>query len=91
MEITKIEDKKNKLIFKIEGEGHTFCSILKDELNKVKGVVVASYNQDHPLIGLPKMIIETDGSISPKDALEQAIKATKKDSSDFKKLVEKEL
>lgn len=91
MKIEKIKDLKNKLIFNLEGQGHTFCNLLKDELNETKGVVSAGYNISHPLIGIPKMIIDTDDSITPKDALDKALKNLKKKSSEAQKLIDKEL
>lgn len=91
MKIEKIKDLKNKLIFNLEGQGHTFCNLLKDELNQTKGVVNAGYNINHPLIGIPKMIIDTDDSITPKDALDKALKNLKKKSSEAQKLIDKEL
>jgi len=91
MKITKMTEAKNKLMFKIEGENHTFCNLLKDELSTQKGVVAASYYVEHPLVGVPQMTIETDGSVTPKKALEDAVKRIKKGLSEAIKLIEKEL
>lgn len=88
MKINIIEESKNKLVFELEGETHTFCNILKSELNKVKGVEIAVYNIDHPLIGVPKFNIETKG-IDPKDALKEALAEIKKLAKEFKKEAEK--
>ena len=33
MEIEVLESTKNKLKFKIKGENHTFCNILREELD----------------------------------------------------------
>jgi len=71
MEIKIIEEKKNRLSFELKGEGNTFCNILKDELWNDKHVTVATYTIKHPLLGIPFMIVETDGK-SPKQALESA-------------------
>ena len=91
MKITKTSEGKNKLIFKLEGESHTFCNVLKDELSTAKGVVAASYYINHPLIGTPQMTVETDGSVTPKKALEDAVKRIKKEAADAIKVIEKEL
>ncbi len=72
MEINVIEEKKNRISFEIKGEGNTFCNLLKDELWDDKHVTVAAYDIKHPLIGIPFMIVETDGHKSPKKALESA-------------------
>ena len=71
MEINIIEEKENKISFEIKGEGNTFCNLLKDELWNDKNVTVAAYHIKHPLIGIPFMIVETEGK-SPKQALESA-------------------
>ena len=72
MEINIIDEKKDRISFEIKGEGNTFCNLLKDELWNDKHVTVAAYNIKHPLIGIPFMIVETDGKKSPKKALESA-------------------
>ena len=84
MKLKIIEDKKNKLIFELVGETHTFCNALKQELWNDKHIKVASYNIAHPLVGVPKFVIETDGSEKPKKALTEAAKRLKKVSDKFK-------
>ena len=91
MEIKILEESKNRLVIEIIGEGHGFCNIIKKALWSVKGVEISGYNIDHPLIGVPKLIIETDGTIEPKKALEKAIKNLKKDSEEFLKSFEKQV
>lgn len=83
MELKIIEEKKNKLIFELKGETHTFCNALKQELWNDKHVRAASYNIAHPLIGVPKFIVETDG-ISPKKALTEASKRLNNVADKFK-------
>lgn len=91
MEMTAIEETKKKLVFKIEGGGHTMCSIIKNELNKNNDVNVAAYRIDHPLIGEPQMIVETNGKVSPRAAIKKAVKAILKDADKLKKSAAKEL
>lgn len=91
MKISKISEDKNKLTIKVEGENHTFCNIIKDELSRHKGVIAASYYINHPLIGIPQITIETDGSITPKKVIEDAVKSLKKECTDAIKLIDKEL
>lgn len=85
MEIKVIENKKNRFVFELIGEGHSFCNALKKELWKDKHVKAAGYSIKHPLVGIPKVVVETDGKKSPKAALKDASKALKKKSEDFKK------
>jgi len=86
MEIKVLEEKKSKLIFEVEGMGHTFLNILKNELWNDNHVKVATFNIRHPIISKPKFILETDGG-SPKSALIGAVGRLKKYSDKFKKEV----
>ena len=74
MELKIIEEKKNKLVFELKGETHTFCAALKNELLEDKHIKVASYHIAHPLEGIPRFIVETDGNETPKKALADAAK-----------------
>ena len=84
MEFKVIEESKFKLVFELIGETHTFCNILKEELHKIKGVEVATYRIDHPLIGVPHFLIETKG-IEPRKAIKEALKSITKQAEEFQK------
>jgi len=88
MEINILEEKKNKMILEIKGEGHSFCNAVKSQLATDKRVNIAGYNIAHPLVGIPKLVIETD-SDDPKKVLLDAVKKVKKESDDFLKAFEK--
>ena len=85
MEIKALEDKKNRFVFEIDGIGHTYINILKNELWNDSHVKVATYNIKHPQVSKPKFILETDGDQSPKAALSSAVGRLKKLSEKFKK------
>ena len=91
MEIKVLEDTKNKLRFEFQDADHTFCNILEKELWNDSHIKAAGYFIEHPLIGKPKFIVETDGKEKPKKALQDAIKRLKKTNEDFKKAFEKEI
>ena len=91
MEINVLEESKNKLVVEIKGEGHALCNALKTELWKNKKVKVAGYNIAHPLIGIPKLIIETEPGGDPKKLLVEAIKNVKKDADAFLKSFSKKV
>ncbi|RJQ16971.1 DNA-directed RNA polymerase subunit L [Candidatus Woesearchaeota archaeon] len=74
MEIEVIEQSKKKLIFKLKGADHTFCNALKRELYSDESVKISSYTIEHPLINIPKFIVETDTSKTPEKALSAAVK-----------------
>lgn len=91
MELKIVESGKNKLIVELKGEDHAFCNALKKELWNDEHVKAAAYNIDHPLVGEPKIIVETDGKEEPKDALVAAAKRLKKEVDNFSKAAEKNL
>ncbi len=86
MELIILEENKNKLVFQPKGETHTFCNILKEELYPIKGVKIATYKIDHPLVGIPTFMIETEG-VEPRKAIKDALKNLRKKAEDFKKEV----
>lgn len=88
MELKVITDTKDRFVFQLPTETHTFCSLLKTELQKVKGVTIATYKIDHPLVGVPEFLVETKG-IEPRKAIKEALKALKKDAQDFEKAASK--
>jgi len=47
MEIINLEDKKSRYVFEIDGIGHTFINILKNELWNDSHVKIATYNTMH--------------------------------------------
>ncbi len=83
MEINIIEDKKNKMVFEIKGEDHTLPNALTKELWGINGVKVAAYGIDHPLMGSPKLVIETDSSVEPRKALKSAVSSLQKKNADL--------
>jgi DNA-directed RNA polymerase subunit L len=89
MEINVIEEEKKKLIFEIKGEGHTLSNLLEKELWKDEDVKAAGYNVAHPLIGIPRMIVETNGKKTAREAVEDAVKRVKKQNADFQKAFKK--
>jgi len=88
MEIKILEEKKNRLVFEIKGESHTLCKALQKELWNDSHVKVAGYNIDHPLVGVPKFILETDGA-DPKKTISSAIKRLQKQTEKFKDAAKK--
>ena len=89
MKLKILENKKNRMVLELIGETHTFCNALKKELWNDKHVKAAGYNISHPYVGVPKIIVETDGSESPKKALIEAAKRLEKTADKFKKVFAK--
>ena len=82
MEFNVIEESKTKLIFELKGESHSFCNVLKKELQETKGVELVTYKIDHPLVGIPKFQLETKG-VEPRKALKSALATLKKKVKEF--------
>ena len=82
MEVTILEDKKKRLVFEIKGEDHTLCNALREELWNDKSVTVAAYNISHPMIGVPKFIVEAE---DPKASVKDAISRLKKKNTEVLK------
>ena len=76
MKIKIIEEKKNSLVIEIDSN-HTVCNLIKEELYNDEDVKIASYSIDHPLVGKPRMLVETNGS-DAKSALISSAQRTKK-------------
>ena len=83
MELNILEEKKDKIVFELKGEGHTLSNALRKELWNDEHVKAAAYAIEHPLIDLPRIILETDGA-DPKKTLLAAAKRIQKDLEKLK-------
>ncbi|MCK5107982.1 MAG: DNA-directed RNA polymerase subunit L [Nanoarchaeota archaeon] len=83
MEIKIIEEKKHRLVIETKGVSHGFCNALVSEMWNDKDIKAAGYNINHPLVGIPTLIIESKAD--PRKALLDSIKRLKKKTADFNK------
>lgn len=88
MELKLVEKSKKKFVFDLIGTDHTFCSALKRELWNDKSVKVSAYNIEHPLIGIPRFIIEAEDK-EPEKILTDAVKRLQKKNEQFTELFKK--
>ena len=90
MEITVLEETPKRVAFEVKGSTHSLCNPLKVELWENKHVKVATYSMKHPLLPVPRMIVETDGEVKPRkvlaDAAAKLAEAAGKLKKDFKKV-----
>ena len=77
MEIHILEEKKNKLVFELEGEGHTLSNVIRKELWNDEHVKISTYAIEHPQVGKPIFTIETDGA-DPRKTIASAVKRLQK-------------
>tara|TARA_Y100000310_G_C20693001_1_gene823607 strand:- start:4528 stop:4806 length:279 start_codon:yes stop_codon:yes gene_type:complete len=89
MELNILLEKKNKLIVQVKGGDNTLCNALREELNNDTHVKNTGYTIRHPLVGIPRLIVETDTSSNPKKALLAAAQRIKKNNDSLKKAVMK--
>lgn len=85
-----LEEKKHRLVFEIDGDTHTLAAALTKELWNDEHTKVAGYNVDHPLLGKPKFVVETDGA-DPKKTVQAAAKRLSKQAEKFRDAAAKEL
>lgn len=90
MEINILEEKKDKIIFELKGANHTICNSLKNEMWNDSHVKVATYAVKHPLVNVPKMVVETDGA-NPRKVIADAAKRLKKSIEKFESEFSKEV
>jgi len=62
---------------------------LEKEIWKDEDVKAAGYNVSHPLIGVPTMVVETNGKKTAREAVDDAVKRMKKQNADFMKALKK--
>jgi len=81
MEISVLMEDKNKIEVEIEGEDHTLCNALRNELWN-HNVDVAAYNIEHPLVSNPTLMVQGTGDlrkkmVSASDSLRKLFKEIK--------------
>ena len=86
-----IDDKTLELTFEVEDESHGVFNALRHVLMQDPDVEYAVYNIDHPLTGKPQMTIKTKRGKRPRSALKKAAEELKKESSEFKQLIDEAL
>jgi len=74
MEITVLNEDKEKIEIEIEGEDHTLCNALRTELWN-QDVDMAAYKIEHPLVGEPVLFVSGK---NPKGKLIKASSSLKK-------------
>ncbi|KAK4546129.1 hypothetical protein LTR36_002266 [Oleoguttula mirabilis] len=64
----------NAAMFTFNKEDHTLGNLLRAKLVKSPHVMFAAYQVPHPLFAVFKLRVQTDGDVSPKEAVVQACK-----------------
>lgn len=91
VEIKILEKSDRVLEFELPTEGHTFCNLLAYYLNEDPEVEYAAYRIDHPLLGIPRVIVRTREGKSPLEALLDAVERIEKDLRELREKFSKAL
>lgn len=86
MELKIIEDEKDRILIEVGEEDHTFCNVLVKKLNEDEDVKFAAYSIDHPLVGVPKLLVEGK---NVRSLIKRAVKALSEEAEEIKKLASK--
>ena len=89
MELSVIEETPKRFVFEVKGQDHTLFNLIKSKLWDSKHVKAATYTIAHPLVGVPRMIVETDGDAKPRKVVSDASEASRKDVAEFKQELKK--
>lgn len=81
MELRIIEQDKDRLKIEVKGENHTFCNLLRDELNNDKTVKAAGYRIEATFLSEPTFLIESN---NPVKALNGAIERLRTKNENFR-------
>ena len=88
MKVKILNEDSNNISVEIEGEGHTLCNLLRNELWNL-GVDSCGYNLKHPIISSPILNVEVSKGkplkflFSSVDEIKKKIKSLR---AEFKKL-----
>ncbi len=83
MDVVVLENEKNRLKLEIQGEGHTFCNVLKKELWNEGSIDIAGYSIKHSLTAEPVLTVEVSKG-DPKKVLLDAVGRLKKINKELK-------
>lgn len=72
MNLSIINDEKNFLEVKFEGDAHSFLNLIKRKLIDNKEVAFAGYNKPHPLINDSLLVLRT-AKAEPKKLFKEAV------------------
>jgi DNA-directed RNA polymerase subunit L len=89
MRVKILSESQNKLEIEIADEDHTLGNLLRSKLLKDKKVKHAGYQIVHPLTGGIKLVVQTEGSLKPRDALLKALVEIEEETKEFQQKFKK--
>jgi DNA-directed RNA polymerase subunit L len=86
MKLKLLEKAKDKIVFEVSGETHTFLNLLRENAWKV-GSEQASYVIEHPYLSEPRFIVKADNPAKIlSDASQRIIDQAKEFGKEFKRV-----
>lgn len=89
MELNIVEKSKNRVVVEMTDGDISLYNVIRKELWNDKDVKIAGCNIDHPLVGKPRLIVETKGTAKPLEAIKSAVDRLKKEVTKAAKDAEK--
>lgn len=90
MRLNMLESEPKRAVVELVGADHTVLLLVRDQLEQDSDVKTVTFAIDHPLVGTPKLVVETTRK-KPQTAILDAIKALKDELSDVEGQLEKQL
>jgi len=86
MKLRLLEKGKEKMVFEVSGETHTFLNLLRENAWKA-GSKQASYLIEHPYLSEPKFIVKAENPVKIlSDASQKIIDQVKEFGKEFKRV-----
>ena len=90
MRLNVIESEAKRAVFELLESDHTVLLLVRDQLEKDSDVKLVTFAVDHPLVGTPKLVVETTRK-KPQTAILDAIKELRDELGDVEAQLEKQL
>lgn len=90
MQLNVLESEAKRAVIELVGADHTVLLIVRDQLEKDSDVKLVTFAVDHPLVGTPKLIVETTRK-KPQTAVLDAIKELRDELDDVEAQLDKKL
>lgn len=90
MRLNMLESEPKRAVVELVDADHTVLLLVRDQLEQDSDVKTVTFAIDHPLVGTPKLVVETTRK-KPQTAILDAIKALKDELSDVEGQLEKQL
>jgi len=85
MDVKLITKEKNMVEVEVDGADISLLNALVEKLTNAKGVEMAAYKLDHPVVGKPVLMVKTKGASDASSVLAKALDELESETEEFKK------